>query len=90
MPRVALTVEQKVDYKLLDFKIWVVGQMKRNHMTQTDIGKALNLSQAQICQKLKVPDKIRGIRLNRILSAMDRHLFCAICLVLQMKKRYGC
>ncbi len=56
MPRVALSAEQRREYKLLDFKIWVVGKMKRHHKTQEDVGKALGLSQARISQMLKIPD----------------------------------
>lgn len=44
-------------YKLEELKIWVDGQMKRNHMTQGDLGKVLGLSQPSIHQMLKVRDK---------------------------------
>ncbi|MCM1057916.1 MAG: hypothetical protein NC517_09950 [Firmicutes bacterium] len=55
MPRVALSAEQRRDYKLLDFKIWVNGMMKRHHKTQREVGEALGLSQVRISQMLKIP-----------------------------------
>ena len=57
MPRTPLTQEQRIKYKLLDFKAWVHGQMKINHLTQRDVAKALGISQSMVSQMLKVPDK---------------------------------
>ncbi len=57
MPRVALGMEQKRDYKLKDFKGWVKSQMHLNHKTQADVGRALGISQSMVSQMLKVPDK---------------------------------
>lgn len=90
MPRVALTMEQKVDYKLLDFKYWVMDKMNRSGMTQTDIGKALGLSQPQVCQKLKVPDKKKRNKVKLDTFSYKQALFFVIYLRLQTKKRYGC
>lgn len=55
MPRVALNVEQKKDYKLKDFKGWVSMQMRLNHKTQAEVGKALGISQTKVSQMLKIP-----------------------------------
>lgn len=57
MPRTPLTMEQRREYKLLDFKIWVHGQMKANHLYQKDIANVLGVSQVRVSQMLKVPDK---------------------------------
>lgn len=51
MPRVAI---KKKDYKLKDLKGEIVKLMKMNGITQTDLGKALNLSQSRICEMLKM------------------------------------
>lgn len=56
MPRVALNIEQKKAYKLRDFKVWVYGQMKQSGMKQSDLGKALGVSQVRVSQMLKIPD----------------------------------
>ncbi len=55
VPRVALSMEQRMDYKLRDFKGWVIMQMKLNHKTQKEVGKALGVSQSKVSQMLKVP-----------------------------------
>lgn len=57
MPRVALSMEQKKDYKIKDFKGWVKSQMHLNHKTQADVGRVLGISQPMVSQMLKVPDK---------------------------------
>lgn len=59
MPRTPLTKEQKMKYKLLDFKAWVHGQMKLNHLTQREVAKALGISQTKLNGMLKTPDKKR-------------------------------
>lgn len=53
MPRVPLSEEQKKAYKLKDFKKWVKMQMAATGKTQSDVGKALGLSQSQVSQMLK-------------------------------------
>lgn len=57
MPRVALSAEQRREYKLKDFKLWVHSQMRRCQMTQKDVGEALGLSQVRVSQMLDVRDK---------------------------------
>lgn len=65
MPRTPLTQEQRLKYKLLDFKAWVHGQMKINHLTQRDLAKAFGISQPMVSQMLKVPDKKKkGEKIN--------------------------
>lgn len=55
MPRVALSMEQRRDYKLRDFKGWVVQQMHVHHKTQKEVGDALGVSQSKVSQMLKIP-----------------------------------
>ena len=57
MPRTPLTQEQRLKYKLLDFKAWVHGQMKIIHMTQRQAADALGVSQTKFNGMLKTPDK---------------------------------
>lgn len=57
MPRAPLGIEQKRDYKLKDFKLWVVMQMHEHGKTQADIGKVLGVSQSMVSKMLKVQDK---------------------------------
>lgn len=54
MPRVGI---KRKEYKLKDFKGWVVQQMHIHHKTQKEVAEALGISQSSICQMLKVPDK---------------------------------
>jgi hypothetical protein len=63
MPRVE---SKKKDYKLKDFKGWVVQQMHINHKTQKDVGDALGLSHGRVSQMLKIPDskKDKGKRID--------------------------
>ena len=49
--------KKKKDYKLKDLKGEIVKLMKMNGITQTDLGKALNLSQSRICEMLKMEGK---------------------------------
>ena len=56
MPRVALGAEQKMDYKLKDFKGWVSKQMKLNKKRQADVAEVLGISQARVSQMLRIPD----------------------------------
>ena len=55
MPRVALTAAQRRDYKLRDFKGWVVKQMKLNNKRQADVAAVLGLSTSRVSQMLKIP-----------------------------------
>lgn len=57
MPREALSREQKTNYKLKDFKKWVKMQMAATGKTQTDVGKALGISQGRVSQMLKQKGK---------------------------------
>lgn len=60
MPRVALTAAQRRDYKLRDFKGWVVKQMKLNHKRQADVAAVLGVSTGRVSQMLKISDKSGG------------------------------
>lgn len=53
MPRVALSEEQRRDYKLKDFKGWIHKQMKLNGKQQADIAIALGVSKGRVSQMLK-------------------------------------
>lgn len=57
MPRVTLSLEQKKAYKVKDLKGWVCHQMKLSGKTQTEVAKALGLSQPRISSMLKIPKK---------------------------------
>ena len=67
MPRVALSMEQRKEYKLKDFKGWVTKQMKLNGKTQAEVGKALGISGGRVSQMLKIPDpkKDNGKRIEK-------------------------
>lgn len=65
MPRVALSMEQKRDYKLKDFKLWVIMQMHDYGKTQKDVGKAIGVAQSTVSKMLQIPKKgetDRGIK----------------------------
>lgn len=65
MPRVALSMEQKRDYKLKDFKLWVIMQMHEHGKTQKDVGKAIGVAQSTVSKMLQIPKKgetDRGIK----------------------------
>lgn len=64
MPRVALNLEQKKDYKLKDFKGWVHKQMKLKEKKQQDVADALGISKGRVSQMLKNydPKKAKGKR----------------------------
>ncbi|MBD5555164.1 MAG: hypothetical protein HDQ95_07445 [Roseburia sp.] len=65
MPRVALSTEQKMAYKLSDFKKWVRVQMALNKKSQSEVGKVLGVSQVRVSQMLKDPnEKKKGERIN--------------------------
>lgn len=64
MARIALSSEQKRAYKLKDFKGWVHKQMKISKINQTDLGKALGVSQVRVSQMLKVPDSKSKARID--------------------------
>lgn len=57
MPRVALSQEQRMEYKLRDLKKWVKMQMAATGKNQTDVGKAIGLPQSSVSLMLKIPDK---------------------------------
>lgn len=57
MPRVALSLEQKKAYKVKDFKGWVCHQMKLSGKNQTEVAKALGISQPRLSGMLKIPQK---------------------------------
>ena len=57
MPRVALTAEQRKDYKVLDLKTWVIRQMKLNGKRQSDVAKVLGVSGGRVSQMLRFPKK---------------------------------
>lgn len=63
MPRVAI---KKKEYKVLDLKGWVSGQMKIHGLNQTDIGKALGLTQATVSHMLIIPKKEKDKTLSKI------------------------
>lgn len=56
MPRSALSMEQRKEYKVKDFKGWVVKQMKLNRKRQADVAEALGISIGRVSQMLKIPD----------------------------------
>lgn len=57
MPRVALSLEQKKEYKMKDFKCWVWHQMKLSGKNQTDVAKALGISQPRVSDMLRISRK---------------------------------
>ncbi len=59
MPRVALSMEQKMEYRLKDFKKWVKMQMAAKGKTQADVGEVLGLSRGRVSQMLKIVDPKR-------------------------------
>ena len=65
MPRVALSMEQKRDYKLKDFKLWVIMQMHEHGKTQKGVGKTIGVAQSTVSKMLQIPKKgetDRGIK----------------------------
>ncbi len=60
MPRVALTAQQRREYKTIDLKGWIVKQMKLNGKRQADVAEALGLSVGRVSQMLKIPDRKKG------------------------------
>lgn len=57
MPKVVLNAAQRRDYKVRDFKGWVVKQMKLNGKRQVDVAEVLGVSVGRVSQMLKIPDK---------------------------------
>lgn len=57
MPRVALSQEQRRDYKLKSLKKWIKGKMAENDITQKQLGDVLGLSQGVISIMLMDYDK---------------------------------
>lgn len=66
MPRVALSKDQKKEYKVKDLKGWVCHQMKLSGKNQTEVAKALGLSQPRLSSMLKIPQKDKESTLNRM------------------------
>ncbi len=54
MPRVAI---KKKNYKILDLKGWVVHQMKMSGLKQSDVARALGISQSRVSVMLKIPKR---------------------------------
>lgn len=52
MPRVALSMEQKKRNRIKYLAEWIDGRMHSKRMTQKDIAKALNISQAALSERL--------------------------------------
>lgn len=50
MPRVSI---KKKDYKVTDFKRWLIGEMGVRGIRQKDIGEWLGISQPAVCNKMK-------------------------------------
>ena len=63
MPRVAI---KKKDYKVLDLKGWIQGQMKIHGINQAQVGDALGISQPQVSYLLKIPQKEKDRTLNKM------------------------
>lgn len=63
MPRIAA---KKKDYKVLDLKGWIEGQMRIHGINQKQVGEALGISQPQVSYMLKVPRKDKDRTLNRM------------------------
>ena len=61
MPRVAI---KKKEYKILDFKGWIVHQMKMSGLTQYDIAEALGISQPNVSRMLKVPKRGERVEID--------------------------
>lgn len=53
MPRVDI---KKKEYKILDFKGWVIHQMHLNKKKQKDVAEVLEISPGRLSQMLKVPE----------------------------------
>lgn len=54
MPRVILSSEQKKAYKVKDLKGWVCYQMKISGKTQTEVAKAIGISQPRLSDMLRI------------------------------------
>ena len=63
MPRVSIN---RKEYKLNDFKGWVTAQMRLHHKTQAEVGQALGISQSALSQMLKVKDKKKSKKDEKI------------------------
>lgn len=53
MPRVALTIEQKRQYKIRDLAGWISGRMRILGLKQNDLAEALNITQSAVSKKLR-------------------------------------
>lgn len=65
MPRVALSLEQKVDGKLRDIKKWIRGKMAENGVTQKEVGELLGMSQGMVSLMLLPADKKKRPRVKK-------------------------
>ena len=52
MPRVALSLEQKRRNKIKYLTEWIAGRMHSMKLTQKDVAKALNITQAAFSERL--------------------------------------
>lgn len=57
MPKVALSIEQKKAYKVKDLKGWVWKQMKLSGKSQTEVAKAIGISQPRLSDMLRIAEK---------------------------------
>lgn len=53
MPRIALTIEQKRRSKIVGLAEWINGRMRMLGLRQSDLAKALNITQAAVSNKLR-------------------------------------
>lgn len=53
MPRIALTIEQKKACKIIGLAEWISGRMRMLGLRQSDLAKALNITQAAVSKKLR-------------------------------------
>lgn len=52
MPRAALSLEQKKEYKVKDLAGWIYGRMHSKGLSQKDMAKALNITQQDFSARL--------------------------------------
>lgn len=74
MPRVAI---KKKEYKILDLKGWIVGQMKVKGLNQSDLAEALGLSQPRVSVMLKIPKRGEKIPID-VFSYGDLLTLCEL------------
>lgn len=64
MPRVALSIEQKKAYKMKDLKGWVWKKMKLSGKSQTEVAKAIGISQPRLSDMLRIAERDEGRKVN--------------------------